>query len=150
MGRITCLLVIALLFLVPLPGLNLLNKKSFGFERSSQIKGKVIDAESKAPISYAIITLYHLQDTIPYKNTATDLNGEFSFKELQGGEYTIMVHFMGFKNFKTQPFILTGRTTTTHPIELIPLQVEPVPIGEVVTQFDTEKPVYQQEKKIIY
>lgn len=149
MGRIICLLAIELLFLVPIPGLNLLNKTSFGFERSSQIKGKVIDAESKAPISYANVTLFHLPDTIPFRRAITDLRGEFSFNELQGGEYTVMVHFMGFKDFKTQPFILTGRTTTTHPIELIPLQVEPVPIGEVVTQFDTEKPVYQGEKKII-
>jgi len=149
MGRITCLLVIELLFLVPLPGLNLLNKTSFGFERSSQIKGKVIDAESKAPISYANVTLYHLPDTIPYRFAITDLQGEFSFNELQGGEYTVMVHFMGFKNFKTQPITLTGRTTF-YLMELIPLQVESVPIGEVVAQFDTERPVYQQEKKIIY
>lgn len=148
MGRIICLLVIELLFLVPLPGLNLLNKSSFGLERSSQIKGKVIDAESKAPIGYASVTLYHLPDTVPYKFAVTDLKGEYSFIGLQGGEYTVLVHFMGFKDFKTQPFILTGRTTF-YPIELIPLQVESVPIGEVVTQFDTGKPVYQQEKKII-
>ena len=148
MGRIFCLLVIELLFLLPLPGLNLLKKTSFGFERSSQIRGKVIDAESKAPIGYASVSLYHLPDTIPFKHAITDLKGDFSFNELQGGEYTVMVHFMGFKDFKTQPFILTGKTTISS-IELIPLQVESLPIGEVVTRFDTGKPVYQQEKKII-
>jgi hypothetical protein len=142
-------IVLVLLFLVPTPGLNFLTKLSFAFEHSSQIRGKVIDAESQAPIGFANVTLFHLPDTIPYKLTATNTKGEFSFDNLQGGEYSIMVHFMGFKNFTTQPFPLTGRMQVLV-LQLIPLEVESIPIGEVTTQFDTERPVYQLEKKIIY
>jgi hypothetical protein len=112
MSRIFCFVALLLPLLVPLPGIDFLNSSCIALEKSSQIKGQVIDAETKASIEFANILLYLLPETnSPIQITATSPKGEFSFAGLKPGEYYIIVHFMGYKDFRTQPFTLTNGTT---------------------------------------
>ena len=149
MGRIFWQFVLLIPFLVPLPGLSFLNKISYAIDRSSLIKGWVVDAETKATIEFANISLFHQPDTIPFQITATNAKGEFTFSNLQAGSYSIKVHFMGFKDFTTQPFKLTGKETVFR-LEPIPIHIESQSLGEVIVRVNTANPVYQLDKKTIY
>lgn len=141
--------VLLLLFLVPLPGLNLFTNVSFALEHSNQIRGKVVDAESKASIEYAFVSLILLPDTVPFQFAATDHKGEFSFSNLQTGNYHIVVHFMGFKNYKTHAINITGNDQVIR-LEPLPISVENVALGEINVIARSGKPISQLDKKIIY
>jgi hypothetical protein len=147
MGRFLWGLALILLFLIPLPGLNLFNNVIFALEHSSQIKGKVIDSASKASIEYANISLFLLPDTVPIQFATTDLKGEFSFSNLSPGNYAIVVHFMGFKNHKTQPFTLSAESVKK--LEPIPIEIENIALREINVSAKSGKPVYQGGKKTI-
>ena len=149
MSRIFLFLTFLLLFLAPLPGLTFLNNTSFALDKSSQIKGRVIDAETKSSIEFVHIMLYHQPDTIPLQTTASDAKGEFHFDHLPAGNYAVKVHFMGFKSVTTQSFTLKEGTTVLR-LDPIPLQVESLALGEVTVQANAGKPLYQLDKRTIY
>jgi len=149
MGRIFCFLVPLLLLLIPLPGLNQFFNVTFALEISGQIKGKVIDAETKASIEYANISLFLLADSLPIQVTATNLKGEFSLANIKLGKYAILVHSIGFKDFKTNPFTLSANSSVFK-LEPISLQMEAIAIGEVAVRANPNHPIFQLDKKIIY
>jgi hypothetical protein len=150
MSRIFCFVALLLPLLVPLPGIDFLNSSCIALEKSSQIKGQVIDAETKASIEFANILLYLLPETnSPIQITATSPKGEFSFAGLKPGEYYIIVHFMGYKDFRTQPFTLTNGTTIFR-LEPISIHIEAVDLKEITVSANSEKPVFQLDKKTIY
>jgi len=149
MSRIFWGVPLLLLFLVPLPSLNFLHIVSFAFDKSPIIKGRVIDAETKATIEFANISLFHQPDTIPFQVTATNAKGEFNFSNLKAGNYTLTVHFMGFKDFSSQPIPLSEKTGE-YRLEPIPLEIESQSLREISVSSNIRKSVYQLGKKIIY
>lgn len=138
-----------LLFLVPLPGLNFLYKISYALDKSPVIKGRVTDAETKATIEFAKISLFHQSDSIPFQVTATNAKGEFIFSNLKAGTYTVTVHFMGFRDFSSQPIHLSEKTSELR-LEPIPLEIESQSLREISVTSIAGKPVYQPDKRIIY
>ena len=149
MSRIFFGLVLLFLFSVPIPGLNFLHKISFALDRSVQIRGRVIDADSKASIEFATVSLNHFPDTIPALMTATDLKGEFGFENIQSGNYIISVRFMGFKEYKSVLIKVTGQESI-HRLEPISIHPDNISIDEITIRANSGKPVYQLDKKIIY
>ncbi len=149
MSRIFWGFPLLLLFLVPLPGLNFLHKISFALDKSLVIKGRVIDAETKATIEFANISLFHQPDTIPFQVTATNAKGEFIFSNLRAGNYTVTVHFMGFKDFSSQSITLSEKTGEFR-LEPIPLEIESQSLREISVTSNIRKPVYKLDKRTIY
>ncbi len=149
MGRIFLNLTFLLLLLIPLPGLTFLNKTSFALDKSSQIRGRVIDAETKSSIEFAHVLLYLQPDTIPFQITASDSKGEFLFDHLPTGEYVVKVHFMGFKSFTTSPLIVKEGAAIFR-LGPIPLQIGSLALGEVTVQAKAGNTFYQLDKKTIY
>lgn len=149
MSRIFFKLFFFLLLSIPLPGLNLLNKTSFANDRTNLIKGKVIDAETKAIIEYATISLFSETDTIPMQYTATNAKGEFVLTNLSNGTYRIGVNFMGFKKHLTLPFVVSGKSSE-YWVETIQLQIETMTLGEIIVKSASGKPNSQLDKKTIY
>jgi hypothetical protein len=149
MSRIFLFLTFLLLFLVSIPGLTFLNNTSFALDKSSQIKGRVIDAETKSSIEFAQIILYHQSDTLPIQITASDAEGEFTFINLQAGSYRVNVRFMGFRKHTSLPFTLSG-TATTFQMEPISLEIESQALGEITVRSNAGKPSYRIDKKTIY
>ncbi len=149
MGRIFLGLFLLLFFLVPLPGLTFLNYKSFALDRSGQIKGKVVDAESKSPIGFAYVNLYMHKDTVPFQMTVTDIQGEFVFNNLPVGSYSVKVHLLGFKDFDSKVFVFNEKSALFR-LDPIVLQIDNFAIGEVTVKANAGNPVSQPEKKTIY
>jgi outer membrane receptor for ferrienterochelin and colicin len=149
MSRIFWGVPLLLLLLVPLPGLNFLYKISFALDKSPVIKGRVIDAETKATIEFANISLFHQPDTIPFQITATNAKGEFNFSNLKAGNYTVTVHFMGFRDFSSQPIALSEKAGEFR-LGPILLEIESQSLREISVTSNTRKPFYQLDKRIIY
>jgi outer membrane cobalamin receptor len=138
-----------LLLSVPLPGLNFLNQTSYAIDRSAQIKGRVIDADTKSTIEYATITLVLLPDTLPVEITASDSKGEFSFKNLLQGNYKVTVHFMGFLNYTTPILTISGKSTVLK-LETIAIRIDTQFLNEITVRANASTPSYQIDKKTIY
>jgi len=92
---IRCFLTVSLLFLI-----------SFGASASlhadddvvkGQVTGKVIDSVTKAPVSYATISIYKANSTSPFNGVVTDDNGAFTLNNIGAGQYRIAVDFIGYR-----------------------------------------------------
>lgn len=60
------------------------------------ISGKVVDKNSKSPISYVNIVLK--QENKVITGTITQDNGTFNIKNIALGIYTVEIQFIGYKN----------------------------------------------------
>lgn len=149
MRRIPLKWVFILLLSTPFPGLNFFNQTSLAADKSVQLRGKVIDAETKASMELVHVMLYRYNDTIPVQATASDARGEFRFDHLSAGRYAVRAHFMGFKIF-TSPAFSIREGTSVFRMEPIPLQMEALALGEVTVQAQTGKAIHQLGKKTIY
>jgi len=149
MSRIFWCFVFTLLLSVPLPGFNFLNQKSYAVDKSPLINGRIVDAETKANIQFATVSLFYQSDSIPTQITATDEKGEFAFSNLQTGIYTVKVHFMGFKDFSTSPLTLSERNKVLRLYPIL-LSIDSQLLGEVAILSNGTTPVYQPEKRTIY
>lgn len=63
---------------------------------SSNIRGKVIDAESQTPIPGANITVVDMDGKVNI-GSMSDFDGEFTIQNLPVGRYTIKASFLGYK-----------------------------------------------------
>ncbi len=70
------------------------------------IKGKVLDAETKAPLEFATITLYNQRDSSMVTGVITEADGGFSL-DARPGLYYIQVDFIGFQPFNLPDVVLT-------------------------------------------
>jgi outer membrane receptor protein involved in Fe transport len=66
------------------------------------VKGKVIDFQTKDAIPYASVAILNADDKQPVNGAVTSGEGEFTFQNIKSGKYTIQVSFMGY-----QPKIIT-------------------------------------------
>lgn len=71
-----------------------------------KLKGKVIDAQSGAPLSYASIRLFKLPDSSFVTGNITNDAGDFSI-DAPAGTYYALLEFIGYKATKTAVFSLT-------------------------------------------
>lgn len=62
-----------------------------------QITGKVFDAVTKQPVDYATVSVFKDGNTSPINGVVTDLKGGFVITNLNPGEYSIAVDFIGYQ-----------------------------------------------------
>jgi ferric enterobactin receptor len=71
-----------------------------------KLKGKIIDAQSNAPLSYASVRLFKLPDSSFVTGNITNDTGDFSI-DAPAGTYYALLEFIGYKATKTPVFSLT-------------------------------------------
>ncbi len=81
---------------------------SIGVCGQYQLRGRVLSSD-KAPLGYAAVSIYPLQDTTDIKGTITDETGTFLFYKLSPTTYQLTVQMLGYKDW-SQQFILTEDT----------------------------------------
>ena len=81
----------------------------------NQISGHVIEAESEFSIPGASVLIIELN-----KGAVADENGQFSFKNIEVGKYTIKVTAMGYKAMEKQVTVSKDFVAVVH----FPLQEE--------------------------
>lgn len=95
---------------VILAGLFILSFLSQGFGQNSKmanLKGKIIEAQSKAPLAYAAIRILKNSDSTLVTGGISDEKGQFSL-EAPYGDYHAVVEFLGYQAIKIPSFSLSA------------------------------------------
>ncbi|WP_194776229.1 outer membrane beta-barrel family protein [Pararhodonellum marinum] len=100
------------------------------FGQSFSVKGTLVDADSKEPLSFVQVALYTRQDqTRPVTFSDSDENGRFSLQAPKG-KYSFKAFFIGYKDFLVNEIEING------PIDLgeISLEDESQNLQEVIVE----------------
>ncbi|HTE02351.1 MAG TPA: TonB-dependent receptor [Mucilaginibacter sp.] len=62
-----------------------------------QVKGKITDAATKQPVDYATVSIFKAGSTSPFNGVVSDPKGGFVIGNLNAGEYTVTVDFIGYQ-----------------------------------------------------
>jgi hypothetical protein len=68
-----------------------------GFSQAIKLSGQLQD-EKHLPVPYATMTLKNQPDSLVFKSTLADKNGQFVFNEISKGNYILQVSAVGFKS----------------------------------------------------
>lgn len=74
-----------------------------------KLAGKVIDAKTKKPIEYAVITIE--KDSFK-KSKYSDKEGDFVFSNISVGNYSIYVSYTGYSKMKTENLYVLKDSTS--------------------------------------
>ena len=76
--------------------------------QKASVSGTVIDSQTKNPLIGANVLLEGTS-----QGAATNSDGRYSIQQIEPGDYTIIVSYMGYKTLKTPISIDAGSTTST-------------------------------------
>jgi TonB-linked SusC/RagA family outer membrane protein len=95
----------------PLTIFCLLLTCAMAIAQTGSITGKVVDAKNQ-PVSFATVALKGTTN-----GTASDIDGKFEFDNLTAGDYTVVVSFVGYKDFSQT--VSVGSTATDVNVQLV-------------------------------
>ncbi|MDH6356569.1 outer membrane beta-barrel family protein [Parabacteroides sp. PF5-9] len=115
---------------------------------STRIKGKIVDANSNAPIDFADVLLFQQGKDQPVMQTLPGVDGSFSFADLKDGEYNLLVKLVGYDVFNRANIVLSTSNTS---IDLGTIRMMPLEIGlaEVEVLAQKRQIIYKLDKKVI-
>ncbi len=96
-----------LLFSFIVVNLNAQTKREFNSH--TFITGKIIDSSSGQPLDYATISLFLNRGKRPINGTTSDSSGNFLVKNLQSGNYKVVVEYIGYKACTINVVLLNQR-----------------------------------------
>ncbi|MEM9819923.1 MAG: outer membrane beta-barrel protein, partial [Bacteroidota bacterium] len=67
----------------------------------SEVSGTVI-GEDESPALFVTVALYHAADQSLAKGVATDMDGKFTIKQIEDGQYTLKVTLIGSKDYTVE------------------------------------------------
>lgn len=117
---------------------------SFSLLAASGIKGKVIDASTRASVEYAHVILYSGDKVV--NEAMTDLEGAFQLAPLSAGEYTLMVRMLGYDLFTQTTIVENERIKDVGILLLKQLEVG---LGEVEVVANKKQVIYKLDKRVI-
>lgn len=134
---------------VILAGLFILFLVQNGFGQNSKlanIKGKIIEAQSKAPLAYAAIRILKNSDSTLVSGGISDEKGQFSL-EAPYGDYHAIVEFLGYQAIKTPAFSVSAGKNSLD-LGTISLSASAQNLQEVVVQGEKSSMELALDKKI--
>ena len=72
-----------------------------------QLSGKVLDSATKAPVSYATVSIFKQGSPSPFNGVVTDDNGNFTVNNLAVGDYRVVIDFIGYSKKTLAHVVLT-------------------------------------------
>ncbi|HPH18283.1 MAG TPA: carboxypeptidase-like regulatory domain-containing protein, partial [Haliscomenobacter sp.] len=112
----------------------------------ANIKGKIIESQSKAPLAYAAIRILKNSDSTLVTGGISDEKGQFSL-EAPYGDYYAMVEFLGYQPIKIPSFSLSPGKNTLD-LGTINLSASAQNLQEVVVQAEKSSMELALDKKI--
>ncbi|MCU0326291.1 MAG: TonB-dependent receptor, partial [Spirosomaceae bacterium] len=80
---------------------------SYLFAQSkASVRGKIIDSQTSSPLSYASVRIFKTADNKLVMGNITDEAGSFTI-ETGFGDFYVLIEFIGYKNFKSEPFTVS-------------------------------------------
>ncbi len=78
------------------------------FAQTGSVMGKISD-EKLQPIPYAVVKLINFSDTTIVKSRPVELDGNFTFNDVKAGEYLLIASMIGYKNYRSEKFVVTDQ-----------------------------------------
>ncbi|HAQ20445.1 MAG TPA: hypothetical protein DCR40_14620 [Prolixibacteraceae bacterium] len=116
--------------------------------KAGKIKGKIIEAESKAPMEYANIAIYRKQDSKLVTGGIANETGSFEITDLPFGTYYIEANFIGFEKFTINEIKIIPNSASVD-MGTIELAVDRTKVGEVEVIGERSRVEYKIDKKVI-
>jgi len=113
-----------------------------------RIKGKVVDATSKAPIDFADILLFQKGHDQPTSHILPDTNGAFSIADVKDGEYTLLIRLVGYDIY-SRPDIVLSPNSAILDLGIVALKPLEVGLAEVEVVAQKKQVIYKLDKRII-
>ena len=107
-----------------------------------RISGKVIDAVTKQPVDYATVSVFKAGSASPINGVVTDPKGNFAITNLNPGDYSISVDFMGYKKKVVDQLSLNSATPN---IALGTIMLEPAQTQLKTVDIVEKAPVVQNK-----
>ena len=116
--------------------------------KSGKIKGKIIDAETKAPMEYANVSIFNKQDSKLVTGGIANAEGMFEIPELPFGAYSVEAAFIGFEKTTVNDIKIAPGS---HAVDMgtIELSVSRQQIGSVDVVAERNRVEYKIDKKVI-
>jgi hypothetical protein len=99
-------------------GIFLLLLAHLATAQQSSVTGNVTDTLGKKSLANAVVSLVHKKDSILYKFTRTDHEGNFKFTKLDTGKYVLMVSFPRFADYADEVVVTPGQNNSLGTIPL--------------------------------
>ena len=113
-----------------------------------RLTGKVIDASTKQPVDYATVSVFKDGGTSPINGVVTDPQGIFVLTNLNPGEYSISIDFIGYQK-KTIDHLTIGGATPN--ITLGTISIEPIQNQLKSVEIVAKAPVVENKiDKMVY
>jgi outer membrane receptor protein involved in Fe transport len=113
-----------------------------------KVRGKVVDKKSNAPMEFANIAIYDLNDSTLITGGITNQNGEFEIEGINYGEYFLEANFIGFDKTGI-PGIVLNRENKVENLGELSLSPSAVALGEVNVVADKAAVEYKLDKKVV-
>lgn len=110
------------------------------------LKGKVVDARTAAPLSYATVQIFKRADEALLGGGITDDDGLFTI-EAQAGDLYALIDFMGYRQLKTADFSIPSGQTS-YDLGIIKLESLVNTLDEVVVQAEKSTLELSLDKKV--
>ncbi len=116
--------------------------------KSGKIKGKIIDAETKAGMEYANVSIYRKQDAKLVTGAIANESGTFEIGDLPFGNYYVEAAFIGFEKTTIDEVKIQPNATNID-MGTIELAVSRQKIGTVDVVAERNRVEYKIDKKVI-
>ncbi|WP_426671082.1 TonB-dependent receptor domain-containing protein [Mucilaginibacter sp. McL0603] len=113
-----------------------------------RLTGKVIDASTKQPVDYATVSIFKDGGASPINGVVTDPKGVFVITNLNPGEYSISIDFIGYQK-KIVDHLTIGAATPN--IELGTISIAPIQNQLKSVEIVSKAPVVENKiDKMVY
>ncbi len=123
------------------------NPNSARRAKIGRLYGKIIDADERRAIPYASVAVVNPQTDSIIAGTLTKENGDFSFEQVPGGRYKLIVKSLGFKDF-TKPVALRAQADAELDLGDIALSANTTTLGTAEVKAQRSMLVMGIDRKI--
>ena len=113
-----------------------------------QIRGIIIDSQSKNPVSYANVLLFTEEEKKQVNGIATDDEGYFELRDNDPGKYYLEIHFIGYQTKTISDITLDSENNSINLGE-IPIQPDLISTDIIEVEAERSPITYQIDKKVI-
>jgi hypothetical protein len=91
---------------------------------NTQLHGRITDQDKK-PMEFVVVTLLKAEDSSLVKGDITDAAGNFSFENLNAGNFLVSASFTGYEKVMQGPFTVSGdQNLALEDIAMVPVKNE--------------------------
>ncbi len=111
-----------------------------------QIKGRIVDAETRKPVDFADVLLFTPGNETPVTHTLPEADGTFEINGLKQGTYNLLIRLVGYDVYTKTDISVTSVAVD---LGIIPMKQLEVGLGEVEVVAHKKQVIYKLDKRVI-